>query len=117
MLRAIPLAFAACGDRDLEKFSPQVVERLTAGDSLSAALQECRSFSRILVGCLQAGETVGHVEKVLHWVSEFNEQELDYALTTWMDLVEPLLVLVMGGIVGLMMLATMLPMVKVLQTL
>ena len=57
------------------------------------------------------------VTKLIGWVADLYESELECALDTFVSLIEPSLMMVMGILVGILLLATLLPMVNLLQTL
>jgi len=96
------------------------IERTTArvrdGVGLAAALKQERLFPQMMLEMIEVGETTGSLEAMLRDVAEFQEGELDLRLnqlTTW---IEPVLLLVMGIIVGGLVIVMYLPVFQMAGT-
>ena len=64
---------------------------------------------------VEAGEEAGKVDDMMTWVARLYESEVTYALASLVSLIEPLLLMGMGILVGLILIATLQPMLGVLQ--
>lgn len=85
------------------------------GDSLSEALAKEPLFPRMLVSLILVGEEVGDLPRVLDLASEGFEMDVDTTLTRLTVFVEPLMLSVMGFIVGYVLLAVFLPVYGMLE--
>lgn len=115
MLSAVDLA--ASSHPVFAEFRGQLQESLQEGLSLADTLRRPGLFPSMLVEMVRVGETAGSLEAMVGWTAECAEQEVDLAIERFTAAVEPLSMLVIGAVVGMMVLATMLPMVEVLKTL
>ena len=64
---------------------------------------------------VEAGEEAGKVDDMMTWVARLYESEVTYALASLVSLIEPLLLMGMGILVGIILIATLQPMLGVLQ--
>lgn len=87
-----------------------VQDRVAGGDSLSAALSEGRYVEPIVIQMAGVGEESGRLGESLVKAAEFLESEVDHRTETMLTLAEPVLILLVGGVVGLILLALYLPM-------
>jgi general secretion pathway protein F len=93
----------------LREDSQEVAERVQEGSSLNRALQQSGRFPPMMVHMVASGETSGELETMLERSATNQERELEMTLGTMMSLFEPLMVVVMGGLVLIIVLAIMLP--------
>lgn len=115
LLSAVDLA--AAGHPVFAEFRGQLKESLQDGASLADTLQRTEIFPRMLVEMVRVGETVGALDAMVGWTADCADEEVDLAIERFTAAIEPLSMLVIGGVVGMMVLATMLPMVGVLESL
>ncbi|MFN8611359.1 MAG: type II secretion system F family protein [Vulcanimicrobiota bacterium] len=101
----------------LESSIGEAVERLKNGATLAQCLDSLSFFPRLMVHSLKAAEESGNIDGMMNWTARLYEVELESSLQSFLSLIEPVLMLGMGILVGLVLLATLLPMVNVLQSL
>ncbi|MFT4822411.1 MAG: general secretion pathway protein F [Halioglobus sp.] len=89
--------------------SQVVAERVQEGSSLHRALQHSGRFPPMMVHMVASGETSGELETMLERSATNQERELEMTLGTVMSIFEPLMVVVMGGLVLTIVLAVLLP--------
>ena len=82
------------------------------GEPLSAALAQDKNFSVMLVQMLQAGEKTGKVDDMMQKIAEFYEDEVDATLAGLTSLIEPLLIVVLGVVIGGIVLCMFMPIFK-----
>jgi type IV pilus assembly protein PilC len=101
----IPVTNSACFAEALES----VHVALREGDSLSRSLNEGRLFDPLFVALVGIGEETGAVDEMLLKVAEYFEADIDAAVTTLGAVMEPVLVVLLGGVVGTIVLSIFLP--------
>lgn len=114
---ALPLAAGTSLNPLLEHEIGRAVAHLKSGETLAESLEMLGLLSGAAIESIRAGEATGGLDKMLKWCSRIAEEELDLAMDSYTALIEPILMLVMGIVVGGMLMATLLPMVTLLQTL
>jgi general secretion pathway protein F len=91
------------------------IERVREGASLARALGETRAFPPLLVHLVASGEASGKLEQMLERAAHLETQALERRLAVFLTLLEPAMILVMGGIVLLIVLAILLPIIEINQ--
>jgi len=92
-----------------------VIVRVQEGSSLARALGEPKIFPPLLVHMVASGETSGKLEQMLQRAAALETQSLERRLAVFLTLLEPLMILVMGGVVLLIVLAILLPIMQINQ--
>jgi type IV pilus assembly protein PilC len=112
ILRALEIVAAATGNLVLGKVlldSRAVVER---GEPLSSALRQSHEFPPVLVHMLAAGERTGKMDEMMKRIADFYDDEVSTQLSGLTAMIEPLLMVVLGIIIGGIVLCMFLPIFK-----
>jgi general secretion pathway protein F len=103
-------------------FSPILQEEIgtirdfvARGGSMSGGLQNSRMFPYLVTQLVNAGERSGNVAKMLDKVASMYEEEVSQKSTRLVTLLEPAMILFMGAIVGMIVLAVLLPIFEISQ--
>ncbi len=109
ILQSLDIVSYACGN----KVYAAVIERSKAtvesGEQLSTELQKHKIFPRMLVRMLAAGEKTGKMDEMLDKVAEFYEDEVEQAVAGMTSVIEPLLMVFLGLVVGGIMIGMFMP--------
>ena len=87
----------------------KVARQVSAGSSLTESFQYSRFFSRSAIDMISTGEQAGRVESSLHKLANVYEKQSDQMMKTITALVEPVLIVVIGSVVGFVVIAMLLP--------
>jgi general secretion pathway protein F len=109
LLESLRIAGQVLTNLLLREDSARVAERVQEGSSLHRALRESGRFPPMMVHMVASGEASGELETMLARSASNQERELEMTLGTMMSLLEPLLVVFMGGMVLLIVMAILLP--------
>ncbi len=109
LLEALRIAGQVLTNLVLREDSAVVAERVQEGSSLQKALSESGRFPPMMVHMVASGEASGELEAMLERSAVNQERELEMTLGTVMGIFEPLMVVLMGGMVLLIVLAVLLP--------
>ncbi len=90
-------------------------ERVREGESLSRALGATRAFPPLTIHLVASGELSGRLERMLQRAAQLETQALERRLAVFLTLLEPVMILFMGGIVLLIVLAILLPIIEINQ--
>ena len=93
----------------MERGIDSVRTRVEQGVSLSKAMNESGAFPEMLVQMTATGEETGQLDTMLSRTADFYEQRVSAAVDGLSSLIEPIAIVVLGGMVGVMLLALYLP--------
>ncbi|HQQ63255.1 MAG TPA: type II secretion system F family protein, partial [Pseudomonadales bacterium] len=102
-------------NRVMREAIERAMERVREGSSLARALGETRVFPPLLMHMVASGEASGKLEPMLARVARLETQALERRLAVFLTLLEPLMILFMGGVVLLIVLAILLPIIQINQ--
>ena len=112
LIDAVDIARSTVDNIVIAEAVAKVRGEVESGKSLSAVLTAIPVFPRMAVQMISVGETTGNLDKMLEKVADFYESEVESAVGTVGRLVEPLMLVVLGGAVAGMLVAMYLPMFK-----
>jgi general secretion pathway protein F len=112
ILRALQAAGETLSNRAMRENVDDAIIRVREGTSLSRALGNTKTFPPVLVHLIRSGEATGDVTTMLDRASEGESRELERRTMFLTSLLEPLLILAMGGVVLVIVLAVMLPIIE-----
>lgn len=115
LLDAIELCRRVAGNYFYEQLWQHVADQVTQGKRIHDGLEGSPLFPPTLVQMIASGEEAGKLAKVLERVGDYYDNEVENSLKTVTSLIEPLLIGVMGIVVGGIGLALMLPIFKLSQ--
>jgi type IV pilus assembly protein PilC len=122
MLRAgIPIsqtfdvAMASAGNIRYRRGLESVKERMVTGDGFSAPLEATGLFAPMMIRMIKVGEETGTLDSSLEQIADFLSEEMDYKVRNMIALMEPALVIAVGGAVGFVAVSVILPMYGLLQ--
>jgi type IV pilus assembly protein PilC len=109
MLDAIRLTSEVSGNYYYEQSWNRVLDQITQGNRICEALQGDPLFPKTLVQMISSGEETGKLDFVLQKVSVYYDREVEMSLKTATSMIEPIMITVMGVVVGGIGLGLMLP--------
>lgn len=109
ILHALKVMRPVPGNKVLEHGIEFVRTRVEQGTSLARAMGESEAFPEMLVQMTSTGEETGQLDNMLTRTADFYEQRVSSAVEGLSSLVEPIAIVVLGGIVGVMLIALYLP--------
>ncbi len=109
ILEALELSGMAAGNRLFRISSNQVISDVREGRPIAEAMRDAGAFPPVLTHMVAIGEETGDLPKMLGRVSDSLDFEVDNGMRRLTAMVEPIIVLLMGGFVGFVVLAVLLP--------
>ena len=113
ILQSLDIVADTTGNVVLGRAIRDVQESVRNGESLAAPLTNHPVFPPMVVQMLAVGEDTGALDSMLHKISEFYDQEVEATTESLTALIEPLMIAILGGIVGSMIIALYMPIFKV----
>jgi len=102
----------ATGNRVYTLGVMEVRNEISTGKSLALAMEETKLFPNMMLQMVSSGEESGELEVMLDKVADFFEAEVDDAVESLASIIEPLMIVLLGGIIGTMVLAMYMPIFK-----
>ena len=112
LVDAIPTAAAVTPNTFVRARALDVAARVREGTTLRRAMDEAQVFPPMLVAIVASGEASGRLGPVLTRAASDLQRDLDTLVATLMGLIEPAVLLLMGGLVLLMVLSILLPIIN-----
>lgn len=112
LLDGLALTAGTINNRRLRLASDEIVESIRGGGSLSAAMRRAGVFPPLLTYLAASGEAAGQLDEMLERAAEYLEREFDRFTATALSLLEPAIIIVMGGIVAAIVLSILLPILQ-----
>ena len=112
LLEGLRLTGGTIRNKVLSAANDDIVESVRSGGSLSGAMRTSGVFPPLLVYLTASGESAGQLDKMLERAAEYLEREFDNFTSTALSLLEPLIIVAMGGVVAVIILAILLPILQ-----
>ncbi len=109
IMDAMDIAGQVSGNYVLEKAIIRAKESISSGKSIATPFSQEKVFPPIVVQMMAVGEATGGLDTMLIKIADFFEDEVDALVTTMTTLIEPAMIVFLGGIVALLVLAIYLP--------
>jgi type IV pilus assembly protein PilC len=113
IMQAIEVTGKTAGNTVVERAMDDVIASVKAGGSISAPLREASIFPAMVAQMMAVGEETGNLDTMLSKVADFYEDEVAAAVKALTSILEPLMIVIVGGIVGFIVIAMYMPMFKV----
>ncbi|RMH11001.1 MAG: type II secretion system F family protein [Planctomycetota bacterium] len=112
LLTAMQIARHAAGNILMEEAIDEAIEAVRAGESLAGPLGQSGMFDEDVIEMISVGEAAGNVDEVMLGIAETVEGRVNRLLDTAVRLIEPLMLLLIAGVVVLVAVSLLLPMLK-----
>ncbi len=117
ILSALDIVAATSGNSIIEDAIIQTRISIQSGESISKPLADSGTFPTMVTRMIDVGERVGSLESMLSKIADFYEDQVDTAVTGLTSLIEPLLIVFLGVVVGFIVIAMFMPLFKMFEVL
>jgi type IV pilus assembly protein PilC len=117
ILEALDITARTAGNAILEDVIYVVKKRIEEGGTMADPMRQSNFFPPMVVQMVAVGESTGEIDSMLTKVADYYEEEADTVVANLLTLLEPLMMVFLGGLVGCIVIAMYLPMFKLIQTL
>src|SRR2546426_7466396 len=115
LVEALDSVGGASGNYVYAVATKEIQRKVSTGTSLTASMQESNVFPNMVVQMVSIGEESGALDAMLGKVADFFEAEVDDAVDALTSLMEPMIMVVLGVLIGGMVIAMYLPIFKIGQ--
>lgn len=116
ILEALEIVKAAVGNRVISDAIEEVCGSIREGETIAEPLGASGVFDPLLVNMIDIGEETGELDKMLNKISDNYDLDVDVLVESLSSLLEPLLIVGMGGAVGFIVVALFMPLLSIIQT-
>jgi type IV pilus assembly protein PilC len=113
ILQALEITGKTAGNTIVERAMGDVIDSVKSGGTIAAPLREAPVFSSMVAQMVGVGEETGALDTMLTKVADFYEDEVETAVKGLTSLLEPLMIIMVGGIVGFIVISMYMPLFKV----
>ena len=115
LLTALDITKTISGNRVIAELIEQSAQTVEQGGSLGSVLEKNSAFPALAAQMIKVGEKSGEMEKMLEKLAELFERNVQTAITAATSIIEPLIILIMGVVIGFIILAVCLPIFEINQ--
>ena len=115
ILEALLITKDTSGNEVYARAMQAVHDSIREGESFASPLRAMKVVDGLVINMIDVGEETGELDKMLMKVADNFEEEVDVLVAGMVSLIEPVMVLFLGGLVGFIVIALFLPMVSMLD--
>ncbi|WP_457569907.1 type II secretion system F family protein [Desulfurobacterium sp.] len=113
ILKALDIAAETSNNKIIQEEIKKVKDQVERGVSLAVALSRSKIFPPMLINMVAIGEDAGNLDEMLGKVADFYEEEVDTMVDGLTSLIEPMMMVFIGGVIGFIIIAMYLPIFKI----
>ena len=110
LVESLEIVSTVVGNRAAEEALLKIKDDVVRGESLYTSMKESELFTEMLYAMVKIGEETGLLDDILNKTADFYDDELESIIQASVALLEPILIIVMGIVIGFMVGSIMLPM-------
>lgn len=115
ILQAIDITGQTAGNTVVENAMVDVRENIKSGESIARPLERVPIFPPMVTQMIAIGEETGALDTMLHKIADFYEDEVDSAVKSLTSIIEPIMMIVIGGLVGVIIVSMYLPIFNMMK--
>jgi type IV pilus assembly protein PilC len=115
ILEALSITRETCMNAVFEKMYTRVYESIREGETIHQPLKESRLVDDIVVNMIDVGEETGNLDGMLNKIADVYDEEVNVLVEALISLLEPLMIVVLGAIVGTIVIALFMPLLALLE--
>jgi type IV pilus assembly protein PilC len=114
ILDALEITAKTAGNKVIQKAIQKSVVSIAEGDTITQPLKETGVFPPMVTQMIAVGEKTGGLDDMLNKIADFYEEEVDAAIAGLTSLIEPVIIVVMGAVIGFILVSMYLPMFDII---
>src|SRR6185312_9102642 len=113
IMQAIEITGKTAGNAVIEKSMGDVITSVKSGGTISAPLKDCPAFPPMVAQMVGVGEETGALDSMLAKIADFYDSEVEAAVKALTSIMEPVMIIFVGGIVGVIVISMYLPLFSI----
>jgi type IV pilus assembly protein PilC len=115
ILEALHIVRETCTNMVFERAYQRVYESIREGDTIAAPLKSARIVDDMVVNMIEVGEETGDLDTMLYKIADVYDEEVDVLVESLISILEPLMIVILGFIIGFIVISLFLPLIKLLE--
>jgi type IV pilus assembly protein PilC len=115
ILEALSIVRETCMNAVFENCYTKVYESIKEGDTIAQPMKESRLVDDMVVNMIDVGEETGDLDTMLNKIADVYDEEVNVLVEALISLLEPLMIVILGLIVGTIVIALFMPLLKLLE--
>jgi type IV pilus assembly protein PilC len=100
-----------------EECYQRVYESIREGETIAQPMKESRLVDDMVVNMIDVGEETGDLDTMLNKIADNYDEEVEVLVESLVSLLEPIMIVVLGGIIGFIVIALFMPLIKLISSL
>jgi type IV pilus assembly protein PilC len=117
ILESLNIVKETAGNAVFERAFQRIYESIREGETIAQPLREARIVDDIVVNMIDVGEETGDLDTMLNKIADNYDEEVETAVESLVSLLEPMMIVVLGGIIGFIVIALFLPLITLISKL
>ncbi len=117
ILESLSIVKETAGNAVFERAFTRIYESIREGETIAQPLRESRIVDDIVVNMIDVGEETGDLDTMLNKIADNYDEEVETAVESLVSLLEPIMIVVLGGIIGFIVIALFLPLITLISKL
>jgi type IV pilus assembly protein PilC len=115
ILEALAIVRETCMNAVFERCYTKVYDSIREGDTIAAPMKESRLVDDMVVNMIDVGEETGDLDTMLNKIADVYDEEVDVLVESLISLLEPLMIVILGFIVGTIVIALFMPLLGLIE--
>jgi type IV pilus assembly protein PilC len=115
ILEALSIVRETCMNLVFEDMFQRVYESIREGETIANPMRECKLVDDMVVNMIDVGEETGDLDTMLTKVADVYDEEVDVLVESLISLLEPIMIVILGFIVGTIVIALFMPLLELLD--
>ena len=115
ILEALAIVRETANHAVFERMFQRVYESIREGDTINEPLRESQLVDDMVTNMVEVGEETGDLDTMLYKIADFYDEEVDTLVKSLISLLEPIMIVVLGFIIGAIVISLFLPLLKLLE--
>jgi len=115
ILEALSIVRQTCTNAVYERMYQRVYESIREGDTIAQPLKESKMVDDMVINMIDVGEETGDLDSMLYKIADVYDEEVDVMVESLISLLEPLMIVFLGFVIGSIVIALFLPLIKLLE--
>ena len=115
ILEALSITRETCTNAVFERMYQKIYESIREGETIAQPMKECRLVDDMVVNMIDVGEETGDLDTMLYKIADVYDEEVNVLVEGLISLLEPIMIVILGLIIGTIVVALFMPLIKLLE--